>query len=181
MYKVVVSGGPHTGKTSLIEALSEAHPEFQYLPEPATIVVAEAQEKDITRWRDIFESPLQFCTLCMKQAVKAEKAIRADADFVFLDRSLVDTIAYARRDHCDELVPQVKALALKAMYDVVIFCEPVGVLDNRIEDEALAKKTHLLLKNAYIEMGIPLVSMPATDVLSRVTMVEDILEILPTR
>jgi predicted ATPase len=175
MNKVVISGGPYTGKTTLINAFGEVHPEFQYLLEPATVVIAEARENDILHWRSIFDSPLEFCALCMKQSLKSEQTIDNDIDFVFLDRGLVDTIAYARRDHCEELIPEVKALVVKAMYDVVLFCEPVGSINNRLEDEPMAKKTHLLLREAYEEAGIPLISIPPIDLKSRIIMIENLL------
>lgn len=177
MNKVVISGGPHTGKTTLINSLAEKYPEFQYLPEPATVVLGEAQEKDELRWRELFDYPLEFCTRCMHQSLKSERTINLDIEFVFLDRSLVDTIAYSRRDHCEELVPQVKALALQAMYDIVLFCEPVGSISNRIENKEMADHTDRLLKEAYEEAGVTLFPIPAVDVPSRVKLVENILDI----
>lgn len=175
MNKVVISGGPHTGKTTLINSLAEKYPEFQYLPEPATVVLSEAQEKDGLKWRELFDSPLEFCTRCMYLSLKSEESINHSSQFVFLDRSLVDTIAYSRRDHCEELVPLVKALALQAMYDIVLFCEPVGQISDRVEDAEMASTTHRLLREAYEEVGVSLHSIPTTDVQSRIELVENIL------
>jgi predicted ATPase len=177
MKKIVISGGPHSGKTSLIGALEEKYPAFEYLPEPATVVVSEAQKNDGLYWRDIFDSSLEFCTLCMNQSVHAESLVDPVSKFVFLDRSLIDTIGYARRDGCEELVPELKELARLALYDVVFFCEPVGEIKGRIEDADIAKHTHELLEQAYREINIALISLPAVGIDERVRIVETVLAI----
>jgi predicted ATPase len=173
MNKIVISGGPHSGKTTLLRALQAEFPQYEYLPEPASIVLSEAANGESLYWREVFNSPLKFCTLCMEQSIKSEHSIHPDSEYVFMDRSLIDTIAYARRDGCEELIPTVASLAQRAMYDTVLFCEPVGILRDRTEDEAEAILTHNLLKSAYSEMGIPIVPIPPVAIEERVNLVRE--------
>lgn len=175
MRKIVISGGPHSGKTTLFESLRTTLPQYEYVPEPATAVLSEAQEVDDDKKRlsEILESPLLFCTLCMKQSILSEGRIDKDAALTFLDRSLVDTIAYSRRDRCEELVPIVQLLAERAAYQTVLFCEPVGKIRDRIEDANEAQRTHNLLREAYEEMHIDIVPLPAVSTEKRVEYVKD--------
>lgn len=172
MRKIVISGGPHTGKTSLVNALSEKYPEYNYTPEPASSVLEELALQEGSYWRDIFNSPLRFCTACMWKSLQLEKAINTEREISFQDRSLVDTIAYSRRDNCAELVPIVKSLAENALYDMVLFCEPVGEISDRIETDREAQVTHQLLRSAYEEMDIPVMGIPAISLEDRVQLVE---------
>jgi predicted ATPase len=172
MRKIVISGGPHTGKTSLINVLREKYPEYNYTPEPASSVLEEFAIQEGNYWRDIFDSPLRFCTACMWKSLQLEKAISLEREISFQDRSLVDTIAYSRRDNCAELVPIVKSLAENALYDMVLFCEPVGEMSDRIETDREAQVTHQLLRNAYEEMNIPIMSIPAISLDDRVQLIE---------
>lgn len=172
MKKIVISGGPHTGKTSLINALNERFPEYSYTPEPASTVLEEYALQEGNYWRDIFDSPLRFCTACMWKSLQLEKAINHESEMSFQDRSLVDTIAYSRRDNCPDLVPIVKSLAKNALYDMVLFCEPVGEMSDRIESDYEAQITHKLLREAYEEMEIPIVSIPAISLDQRIELVK---------
>lgn len=160
MEKYVISGGPHTGKTSLMRALKERFPAFNYTQEPATAVLEEQQLHDGLYWRDVFSSPLQFCTACMWKSLELERQIDTSKQISFQDRSLIDTIAYSRRDGCTELVPIVKTLAKRATYNTVLFCEPVGEINNRIESIEEARSTHALLRDAYEEMQVPIILVP---------------------
>lgn len=177
MRKIVISGGPYSGKTTLLHSLKDNFPQYEYVPEPASIVLSEVSDNESLYWRDVFNSPLKFCTLCVEQSIRSEGTIPRESDFVFMDRSLVDTIAYARRDHCEELIPRVMLLAREAMYHTVLFCEPVGTLKNRIEDNTEAATTHELLRDVYEEMGIPIISVPPLTVEERTVLVGNIFDL----
>lgn len=180
MRKIAISGGPHSGKTTLLGSLQSKMPQYEYVPEPATVVLSETKGTDSDsekHRREILESPLLFCTLCMKQSILSEARINQDVSLAFFDRSLVDTIAYSRRDRCDELVPVVRLLAERAIYQVVLFCEPVGKIRDRIENTAKAKYTHNLLREAYEEMGIDIISLPAISTEERIKIIKSNLDI----
>lgn len=177
--KIVLSGGPHSGKTTLLESIRATFPQYEYIPEPATTVLSElqAQHDEEKHWRDIIKSPLLFCTLCMKQSILSEDSIDKNASFVFLDRCLIDTIAYSRRDGCEELVPVVRLLAEQAIYHTVFFCEPVGEIRNRVESITEAQYTHNLLRDAYQEMNVDTIDLPAVTTEERVDIVRQYLGI----
>ena len=178
MDRIIISGGPHTGKTTLLRSLQEIYPHYNYVPEPASAVLDSLREKRETtqNWREIIDSPLVFCTLCIKQSIISERAVDEKSGYTFQDRSLIDTIAYARRDGCEELVPAVKALAKQAAYSMVLFCEPVGEISGRIESPKEALATHELLRAAYHEEGIPYVSLPPVTTKERIEIVSSILQ-----
>ena len=163
MEKIVISGAPHSGKTTLFESLKKLYPQYDYVSEPATEVLRQNQDTlgEEGDWRNIFESPLLFCTLCVKQSLISESSIKGEVEYAFLDRSLIDTIAYARRDKCEELIPIVKILAERATYHTVLFCEPVGSIQGRVEDTAAAQLTHDLLKEPYEELNINTIQLPS--------------------
>ncbi len=177
--KIVLSGGPHSGKTTLLESLKTKFPQYEYIPEPATMVLSELQTQgnEDKHWREIIESPLLFCTLCMKQSILSESNINKSTPIVFLDRCLIDTIAYSRRDRCEEIVPVVRLLAEQAVYHTVFFCEPIGEINNRVEGIAEAQYTHNLLRDAYQEMDIDLVTLTATTIEERISIVQQYLNI----
>lgn len=91
--KIVISGGPSTGKTSLIDALSKAN--YTCIPEISREITLQARKEGITH---LFkEDPVRFSKLLLegreKQYVTAD---RWDAEIVFFDRGIPDVLAYLK-------------------------------------------------------------------------------------
>lgn len=166
MSKIVISGGPHTGKTTLFGALEQKYGgEAAFISEPATTVIKNLGSTAIVN------DPTEFCSKCIEVSLLHERLAGEGNSVVVQDRSLVDTIAYARRDGCDDLIPRLWQLINAAKYSLVLFCKPVGSYTNtyeRYEDEKMAQRTHGMLLMAYHEAGMPVVDVPAISVGERV-------------
>jgi predicted ATPase len=177
MRKVIISGPPHSGKTTLFDALAFSYPEFHYIPEPATTVLERHAAGRAALWTEVFTSPQEFCELCAQESLRAEEEVPPEASTVILDRSLVDTVAYARRDMCEELVPYVQRLAQAARYSMVLFCNPVGQYGCRVESAQAAARTGQYLLGAYEESAIKMYMMPSCSTADRLRLAASILRV----
>jgi predicted ATPase len=181
--KIPISGGPHTGKTTLLEALRVRFPEAYFVPEPATNVITRELEaerinpdhKPRVPWVDY----RQFGPLVAEESEILEADIPETVTVAFQDRSLIDTIAYSRLNGFDEFVPEVQRRVALARYSFALICQPVGeytatTVRRETKDEAL--QTHAAIERAYDESGIEIVSLPAVDVDERVELVAKALQ-----
>jgi len=182
MYKITVSGGPHTGKTTLLEALHTEFPDAYFVPEPATEVIEHELGMQTTDnsyapnvpWIDY----KKFVPAVVDKSIELEAKIPTDTKLVFQDRSLIDNMGYARLNKFDDFVPRVQRLVAAANYTVALFCEPVGEyaanhVRRETHDEAI--RTHKFLQQAYHESGIRVVELPPVSVAARIAMVHEII------
>ncbi|MFZ1249365.1 MAG: ATP-binding protein [Candidatus Saccharimonadales bacterium] len=176
--KIPISGGPHTGKTTLLNALKARFPEAYFVPEPATNVItrelaieqANPEYVPCVPWIDY----RGFGPLVADESEVLEARIPPEARLAFQDRSLIDTVAYSRLNGFDEFVPEVWQRIALAQYSFALICQPVGtytanVVRRETEDEAL--QTHLAIEHAYRESGIEVIDLPAVDVDTRLEIV----------
>lgn len=180
MYKIPISGGPHTGKTTLLEALKAEFPDAYFVPEPATEAIEHElglQEIDNSYipnvpWIDY----TKFGPAVADKSDELEALIPATTRLVFQDRSLIDTIGYARLNDFDSFVPEVRHRISLANYTLALFCEPVGeYAATQVRRETLddAIRTHYFLREAYRESGIRVVELPAIAVAGRIAIVHE--------
>jgi predicted ATPase len=112
MRKIPISGGPHTGKTTLFNALRAEFPDAHFLSEPAGIVMDREMQKEretegysgVFPWNNYPE----FARLVINQSVELESNIPPGTDLVFQDRSLIDNIGYGRLLKFTELLPELE-------------------------------------------------------------------------
>lgn len=166
--KIPISGGPHAGKTTLLEALHSEYPEAWFVPEPATHVIGRELEREVCEPGYVPSVPWieysAFGPLVTQASVDLEAAIAEGKQVVFQDRSLIDTIAYCRVEGFDRFIPEVQRRIWAAKYAFALFCEPVGTYTAngvRRENADKARRTHDLLAQAYETSGIPVVHLPA--------------------
>jgi predicted ATPase len=91
---VVVTGGPYSGKTTLVEALSSHG--HATVPEAAIDVIGTLNdEMGVERQRTWRRShPLEFQQMVFELQVRREEALGPGAGTAFLDRGIADGIAY---------------------------------------------------------------------------------------
>jgi predicted ATPase len=122
MRRLVITGGPCSGKSTLIEALSRSG--FKTAREAAIEVISEGVSRcgldKFTQWR--ISQPLEFQLDVDRQQRAIEREFCA-GDIVFCDRSRIDGVAYLRQSGCD--VPD--SLSRQALKNYAI--EAVIVLD----------------------------------------------------
>jgi len=180
--KIPISGGPHTGKTTLIDALRVRFPDAHFVPEPATNVIKReraAQAHDSSYqprvpWADYTE----FGPLVVAESELLERLIPGDATVAFQDRSLIDTIAYSRLNRFDRFIPEVRHKIALAQYSFALVCQPVGnyaATDVRRETVVEAIQTHAAIEQAYRESGLDVIEVPAVSIEQRIELISDVL------
>ena len=180
MQKVPISGGPGTGKTTLISEIPTIFPDAYIVPEPAEMVItaelAKVEEDagyiPAVPWIDYS----RFGPKVVEKSEQLEDEIPADAELVLQDRSLIDTVAYCRIEGFEKFIPTVLSKVAVAGYAFAFFCEPVGEYtssDVRHEDREKALYTHQQLQRAYSESGLNVVGLPPVSVEQRLQIIRE--------
>lgn len=182
MRKIVLSGGPSTGKSTTLEILKDTYADAYFVDEAAERVIKNELEKQqidpsyvpvmpVTNYRE-------FAPLVMAQQVADEASIPEDADLVFLDRCIIDNLGYLAHNGVDEYVPDVRRHARAAGYTIAFFCDWLGKFEQteirrETEEEGLAVHRHL--ETAYHSSTVPVVHLPAVSVEDRLTIIRETL------
>jgi predicted ATPase len=88
---VVITGGPGTGKTTIIDGLIEQG--YSCFPEISRQITLEAKKQGIEQL--FLEKPLLFSELLLEGRKKQfNSAIQDQAEIVFMDRGIPDILAY---------------------------------------------------------------------------------------
>ncbi|TJY35852.1 AAA family ATPase [Pontimicrobium aquaticum] len=174
--KIVITGGPGTGKTSIIKELLRR--DFVCLEEISRQVILDAQKQGIEQL--FLTKPLLFSDMLLEGRKK--QFFEADAytcKLTFLDRGIPDVVAYM--DYLGTNYPERFVEACKNYsYDHVFILAPwqqIYVSDNeRYENFDQAVKIHDHLVNAYTEYGYDLHDVPFGSVESRADFILNIVD-----
>ncbi len=180
IHKIPISGGPCTGKTTLLEALRSEFGDAYFVTEPAERVITrelakqaeDATYKPNVPWVDYSK----FGPEVADESVKLEAGIPGSANLVFQDRSLIDTIAYCRLNNFESFIPEIEQRIKVARYSLALFCAPVGTYtatEVRRETAEEAQRTHDFLAEAYDHSGITVIHLPAVSVPERLSIVRN--------
>jgi len=173
--KIVIAGGPGTGKTSVINLLEkEGH---LVLHEVIRTMTLEAKEKgdleaSASNPIDAVDDPLAFNIKILEQRIaQYNEALNSDEKLVFLDRGVPDVIAYMDffgQDYDELFINACK----QCKYDSVFICPPwegIYVSDNeRFETFEEANAIHHCLVNAYQRFDFNLIEVPLLSIPKRV-------------
>lgn len=147
--RIVITGGPGSGKTSLIQHLEELG--YLCLPEISREVTRRAQEDGIEQL--FLEDPIQFSQLLLKGRVEQFHSANAfSGPYLFYDRGLPDVTAYLDylRTSYDQ---QFTETCFQHQYDTVFLLPPwrdIYVQDNeRYEPYAEAERIFHFLHEGY--------------------------------
>lgn len=184
MHKVILSGGPHTGKTTLMNGLrQESMAGVHFVPEPAELLITEELEKEVRQsgYKGVFPTTRysEFVGLVVAKSVELEDAIPSGISTAILDRSLIDNIGYARLNRQEHLVPDIQRLVTAAQYSVALICDFVGEYTQtavRPESWEFAQDIHEHLLEAYVESDVKVVHLPAIDIESRLALARSAIE-----
>lgn len=184
MKKVIITGGPHTGKTTLLNALKAKHQNHTYVAEAATLVIEAEHQKEKSENGYVGTFPWNnytaFGPKVIAQSLELERDLNSKSGLAVFDRSLIDTIAYARLNDCEHLLPDLYDKIKKAQYHQAFFCDFVGSYkNNHIRSESFeeAQTTQQALRTAYTESGIQMIDMPAAPVEERILILEEALDL----
>lgn len=164
--KVVLTGGPHSGKTTLLEELARRR--ARVVPEAAIDVIgrlaAELGREAAREWRHTHVT--QFQELIARRQLELEGAqLPTSGEPCFCDRGLVDGLVYFQLSGV-EPSPFVRRAAGAARYDVVVLCELMLPFVERPESGRSSGLERALeiearLERTYAGLGYPLLRLPA--------------------
>jgi predicted ATPase len=170
--RFVISGGPGSGKSSLIDALRAAGE--MCAPEVSRQLIREqvARGGDLLPWNDLDG----FADECIRRMQRQVEQLPLDRP-VFLDRGLPDVVGYLRR--AGRPVPG-RLLASASLYAPVVFFAPpwARIYVNDAErpqsfDEAQTLGTHI--RAAYEELKFHVMELPLGTIAARVEHVRRVL------
>ncbi|WP_292035112.1 MULTISPECIES: AAA family ATPase [unclassified Brevundimonas] len=169
--RIVVTGGPGSGKTSLIEALAAAG--HATSPEAGRAVIRRQQAIDgqALPWRD----RALFAELMLDRELEAHARAEDATDQVFFDRGVPDVVGYLAL--CGLPVPpHVERAAREVRYDRRVFIAPVwpeifAQDAERRQDLDEAQRTFDAMAAVYPRFGYELVELPRVPVAERLAFV----------
>ena len=166
--KIVITGGPGSGKTTIIEELSRRG--YPCMPEISREIIADAQQKGIEQL--FLTDPFLFSKQLLKQRkIQYEKAHEKDNSLCFFDRGIPDILGYL--DFLKKVHPKDFSNTSKQYkYDRVFITPPwkeIHTTDNeRYENFDQATKVYNYLKTAYQNLGYKAIEIPTGTVKERV-------------
>lgn len=169
--RIVVTGGPGSGKTSLIEALAAAG--HATSPEAGRAVIRRQQAIDgqALPWRD----RALFAELMLDRELEAHARAEDATGPVFFDRGVPDVVGYLAL--CGLPVPpHVERAARDVRYDRRVFIAPVwpeifAQDAERRQDLDEAQRTFDAMAAAYPRFGYEVVELPRVPVAERLAFV----------
>ncbi len=165
--RIVITGGPGTGKTTIINQLIELG--YSCAEEISRQVTLEAKKKGIDQL--FLTDPVLFSDLLLKGRIKQfEDATLDDNNIVFLDRGIPDVVAYM--DYIGTDYPNRFIEACHTYkYDLAFVLAPwqdIFISDNeRYENFDQAVQIHDNLLTTYSKFGYQLIDVPFGSVRKR--------------
>ena len=178
--KIVISGGPGTGKTSIVKVLeSMGYPCYHEVIRDMTL-----EAKKDTNPARFVTNPLAFVTdpydfnrrILENRLGHFKEGTRMSEAVVFFDRGLPDVLAYMdyfKQPYEDDF----KAICKDNRYDKVLLLPPweaIYISDNeRLESFEEALEIHQYLTASYERFGYSPVSVPEGSIPERATFILD--------
>lgn len=174
MKKVVITGGPCSGKTTLVSELKKRG--FTVLHEVARALITEQRALNSELLPD--KNKHAFQLELMHRQIENEKKIKSKNEFIFIDCGIPEGIAYFEVD--SEAAPeQLWKAAKERDYAYVFLLEqnPVFVSDGlRIEDGERSHKLSMLIETTYKKLGYKIHRIPFTDLNRRIEFIKKVID-----
>ena len=170
--RIVLAGGPSTGKTSVIDELKKK--DFCCFEEAAREIFDEFKLKGLEFKTD----PIEISKNIFKKRkldFEAADQIECKGNLVFYDRGIHEVTAYLRSignssNYWDKL-------PLEYKYDLIFLFEPWKEIykkdDNRIEEFSDAEKISPFIIRIYEQSGINMIRVPNMSIEERVRFILD--------
>lgn len=158
--KIVLIGGPGTGKSSVIAELNKRG--YSCKPEISREIILDAQKKGIDQL--FLTDPILFSRLLLKGRIKQfTEANQSNAKFIFFDRGIPDISAYL--DFSKTTYPKEFKVKNKTyIYDFIFHFKPWKAIyknDNeRYESFEEANTIDQFLLKTYKDLGYPIITVP---------------------
>nr|WP_089660782.1 ATP-binding protein [Christiangramia echinicola] len=170
---MVITGGPGTGKSSIINRLEEKGEKC--LHEISRQVTLEAKKQGIDQL--FLEQPLLFSEKLLEGRLDQYlEAMEFNSDHIFLDRGLPDVVAYM--DYFDTKYPEIfNKICQNNRYDLIFILPPwkeIYTSDNeRYESYEEALKISSYLYSTYKRYGYNPIEVPKLSVEERTSFILD--------
>lgn len=153
----VITGGPCTGKTTVINLLSERGYKTTIEHARHYIDTQKIQGKTV---EEIKENKKQFQLGVLNMQIEQEAGLKLD-DVVFLDRALPDAMAYYQflgLEYDDRLIEQCNMYC----YSKIFILDRLPLINDyaRLEDEQEQIRIHNLIIQVYESFPCPIVHVP---------------------
>lgn len=174
--RIVITGGPGTGKTSIIDELIRRG--YSCIEEISRQITLDARSQGIEQL--FLTKPLLFSELLLKgREAQFNEAATLSKDLIFFDRGIPDILAYM--DYSGDEYPQLFNDSCKNnTYNNVFILAPwkeIYISDNeRYEDFNQSIEIHHQLLNTYKKYGYKLVDVPFNSVNKRANHILNIVE-----
>ncbi len=167
-HKIVITGGPGSGKTTLIKELTSRN--YICIPEISRQVTQEAREKGIEYL--FLEDPLLFSKLLLEGREKQYiDALNLDTKLIFFDRGIPDVHAYMNYNgtvYSEIYLDKSKNYTYDSIFLLPPWKEIYITDDERYESYDSAVALHSHLKQAYTALGYSINEVPTGKVAYRV-------------
>ena len=161
----VITGGPGSGKSTIIELLREK--KYVTTIERARHYI-DTQRMAGKTVEEILKNQLEFQYGILDLQIEQETTL-SPAETVFLDRAIPDTLAYIRFLKLplnEKLRNALNYAAYKKIF--ILDCLPLVKDYARQEDEIAQKKIHELLSEVYESLAYPVIHVPVLEPNERV-------------
>ncbi|OGL30339.1 hypothetical protein A3D14_02720 [Candidatus Saccharibacteria bacterium RIFCSPHIGHO2_02_FULL_47_12] len=183
MKRVVISGGPSTGKSTTFEMLREEFPDAHFVREAAERVIKRelAKQKEDSTYDPIMPvtNYHAFAPLVMEQQIEDEANIPPDTELVFMDRCIIDNLGYLAYNGITEHVAKVHQHLRVSRYTVAFFCDWLDKFEQtevRRETPEQGLAVHRHLEAAYGSVELQVVSLPAVSPEERIAIIRQTIE-----
>ena len=171
--KIVITGGPGTGKSTVIDELHKRN--FDCMFEISREVTVKAQNEGINQL--FLTQPLLFSELLLKGRVDQYiEASKKECDFVFFDRGIPDVHAYMNYISIDYPELYIEKSNFYR-YDFIFLMPPweeIYITDNeRYENFEQALAIHNHLERTYKLLDYPIIEVPKGTVDERIAFILD--------
>jgi predicted ATPase len=188
MRKIVISGGPSTGKSTTFELLREAYPDAHFVEEAAEQVIKnelmrQADDPSYTPVMPTTNYP-EFTPLVMAGQIANEQKIPKTSKLVFLDRCLIDNLGYLAYNGIEQHIHEVHRYTRAANYSLAFFCDWLGKFERteiRRETAAEGYAIHQHLEAAYHSSDLPVIHLPAVSTEERLEIIRSTLDEFSTK
>ena len=173
--KVVITGGPGTGKSTVIAALEN---QYTCMPEVSRSVTREAQKQGIDQL--FLHDPLIFSELLLKERINQYEAATEFADeTIFFDRGIPDVMGYL--DYLQVVYPeQFRRESMQRRYDRIFMMPPWEKIYQTDSERYESFDQSLLiferLKSTYSTLGYRFEIIPEASVENRIEFILNAIE-----
>lgn len=170
--KIVVTGGPSTGKTSVIQKLEEM--EFSCMEEIIRAMTAKEKKEVVFKTNPIVSvtDPLKFNLKILGGRIEQYQLAKEKNDeIIFFDRGIPDVLAYM--DCFGQYYGQeFKSACQLYRYDFIFLMPPWREIhiedEQRFETYEESLRIHDCLKNTYETFGYTLIEVPKLSIEKRI-------------